>query len=246
MLTVSRTLFAPKEGNTDAQYEDAFAVCDAALPTRLTIAVSDGASSAGYAREWANLLAGHFATDGALPADEGALLNRVLALGMQWRASVSGGATSWYAQEKLEGGSAATLLVARFDTEAKQLEAFCVGDVCLFLVRNNRLRFGFPNSRAAQFSNHPDLLSTEPVGTRQAPRLHRFSTVIEPGDRCFICTDALAQYFLTRFETKREKPWQELPRSQEELAAWLAPKRDFGAIKNDDVTLLEVAYTAPA
>ena len=244
MFTVSRILYAAKEGNTDQQYEDAFAVCDSALPGRFTVAVSDGASSAGYAREWANRLVQDFAKDEPFPA-ETAFFARVLALGEEWRGQVSGGATSWYAQEKLESGSAATLLVATFDDDTKTLSASCVGDVCLFVIRRDKLRFGFPVTRSKGFSNRPDLLSTEDIGTRRPPTLLQFATTIEPGDRFFFLTDAIAQYFLARFETRREKPWHTLPQTQAELAPWLQEKRESGELKNDDVTILEVRYLLP-
>lgn len=242
MFTVSRALYAPKEGNIDDQYEDAFAVCGSALPDRFTVAVSDGASSAGYAREWANLLTQSFAKDEPFPGDA-TFFARILALGEEWRGQVEGGATSWYAQEKLESGSAATLLVVTLDADAKTLSASCVGDVCLFVIRRDKLRFGFPVTRSKGFSNRPDLLSTENIGTRKPPTLLNFSTSIEPGDRLFFLTDAVAQYFLARFETRREKPWHNLPRTQTDLAPWLQEKRDSGELKNDDVTILEVNYS---
>jgi hypothetical protein len=244
MFSTTRVFHAPKEGNTAEQYEDAFAFCETASPERLTVAVSDGASSAGYAREWANRLVEAFATDELFPADD-AFFARILALGQQWRGAVSGGAVSWYAQEKLASGSAATLLHARFDGENRLLTASCIGDVCLFVIRNDRLRFGFPVARAKGFSNRPDLLSTEEIGTRKPPHVFRFTTPIEPGDRFLLFTDALAQYFLSRFETRRERPWHNLPKSQAELDTWLKQKRDSGEMKNDDVTLIEVVY-APA
>ena len=241
MFIVSRALFAPKDGNTADQYEDAFAFCESALPNRFTVAVSDGASSAGYAREWANRLAQSFASDEPFP-ETAAFHARIVALGHEWRGAVSGGATSWYAQEKLASGSAATLLHVRFDADAQGLTASCVGDVCLFVVRNDRLRFGFPMTRAMAFGNHPDLLSTEEMGKRRPPAIADISTGIEPGDRFFLCTDALAQYFLSRFETRRERPWHNLPQAQAELGPWLAKERASGAMKNDDVTLIEIVY----
>jgi hypothetical protein len=246
MFDVVAALHAPKEGNSEEQYEDAFAFAESALPDRLTVAVSDGASSAGYAREWANRLVEAFATDTPFPENDATVLQRVAALGAEWRGAVSGGATSWYAQEKLASGSAATLLVATLDAASRQLSAACIGDVCLFVVRNDRLRFGFPVARAKGFGDRPDLLITEELGTRKPPRIHRFTTAIEPGDRLFFFTDALSHYFLSRFETKKERPWQSLPRTNEELADWLQKRRDRGDIKNDDVTLIEVRYRPTA
>ena len=51
-------LHAPKEGNTENQYEDAYAF--SVTDDRATVVVADGASSAVFAREWANLLVDAF------------------------------------------------------------------------------------------------------------------------------------------------------------------------------------------
>ena len=65
-------------------------------------------------------------------------------MGRTWRAQVEHRATSWYAQEKLPHGSSAALLVVTWDLAARTWEARAVGDVCVFLVRGNKLRYAFP------------------------------------------------------------------------------------------------------
>ncbi len=249
MFSVTRTLRLPKEGNSDAQYEDASAVLpEGGGPTgALSVALSDGASSAIFAREWARLLADSFCSAEGLPASDDALFARVAELGAEWRAAVSGKATSWYAQERLPGGSSATLLLGRFSAGegggSANLSALAVGDVCLFVVRDGRLKYGFPKTRSRQFDDRPGLLTTEAsAGPEKRPAVLRFETGAQPGDRFFLMTDALAQFFLAEFEAKR-KPWDALP-SPEGLAGWAKERRDAGTLKNDDVTLVEVACGA--
>ena len=83
-----RALWAPKDGNTEAEYEDAFApaVLPNPLPDVLRVALADGASSAIFARQWAGLLAEAFA---ALPFVAGEMEKRLALLGQLWRKRVT-------------------------------------------------------------------------------------------------------------------------------------------------------------
>jgi hypothetical protein len=246
MFSLTRVLHAPKDGNSDEQYEDAYA---ASAPLgdpveSLTLAVADGASSAVFAREWARLLADAFARPEAFPAGDHALFERAAALGAKWRGQVTDKATSWYAQERLPGGSSAALLVAVFDVPSRdagpRLRAVSVGDVSLFVVREGRLKYGFPKTRSRQYDDRPALLTTaEPEAEKPRPAVLRFETALQPGDRCFVASDALACWFLQEHEARR-RPWEGIPAEPEEFAPWLKRLRESGAMKNDDVTLLTV------
>ena len=109
-MKLIRALTAPKDGNTDAQYEDAWALSQ----EQPLLAVADGASAAVYAREWAELLVAEFTRGAPFPGDDEGFWERVSGLGTHWQKSVGTGATSWYAQEKLPQGSQASLLVLDF------------------------------------------------------------------------------------------------------------------------------------
>jgi hypothetical protein len=238
-MATFRALTAPKEGNSDGQYEDAWAVSpEDGGGDRLTVAVADGASSAVFAREWAMMLARNFAVTG-FPAADADAAQAVRALGREWRALVGGKATTWHAQEKMEHGSSATLLVVTWDRNAKTWSSCSVGDVCVFLVRRNKLRFAFPLTKSAKFSDRPTLLTTE-IGVRQPmPPVTRYVEKYEDGDRFLLMTDALSQHFLAEFEAKR-KPWNDLPETPDALTAYLKARRDSGALHNDDVTLIDL------
>jgi hypothetical protein len=245
-MATLRTLFAPKEGNTEAQYEDAFAVFPEHLPEststetaeRFTIAVADGASSAVFAREWARKLVGEFAAAG-FPASDAEAGKIIGTLGRAWHSEVGGKATTWHAQEKMQHGSSATLLVVTWDCHKKTWESCSVGDVCIFLVRRNKLRFAFPLTKSTKFSDRPTLLTTE-IGARQPmPNVTRYTEKYEDGDRFLLMSDAIAQHFLAEFEAKR-KPWNDLPETREALTAYLKARRDSGALHNDDVTIVDL------
>jgi hypothetical protein len=241
-----RTLCAPKEGSTEDQYEDAWAISDAgdastvvSTAPSLTVALSDGASSAVFAKDWARRLSAAFvALDGNVAlAPESQLVDVVAGEALGWREEAEARATSWHAQEKLLSGSAATLLVATLDNAACRWDAFAIGDVCLFVIRGGKLKYAFPVTRANAFDDRPALLSTE---ARAAfPVVKRYGNSIEPGDRFLLMTDALSMWFLKTFEQRRE-PWALLPSEASVFAEWLQAERHSGAMKNDDVTLVDV------
>jgi hypothetical protein len=244
-----RTLCAPKDGSTDAQYEDAWAVSDvgeatsAVISGPLTVALSDGASSAVYARDWARRLVAAFvdAEAGGAYVTDGDLATRVAAEGKVWREAVEVRATSWHAQEKLEFGSAATLLVASIDNTRLRWDALAVGDVCLFVVRGGRLKYAFPVTKAAGFDDRPWLLSTEPRAA--VPTIKRFGAAVELNDRILLMTDAMAAWFLATYE-KKQRPWDRIPEDAATFVSWLKGIRESGAMKNDDVTMVDIRVIA--
>lgn len=230
-MKVVRVLSAPKEGNTASQYEDAWAVAGE------SVVLCDGASSAVYAREWAQRLAEEFAGGAPFPESDDAFWERVAAQGRAWRAAVEGGSHAWYAAEKLPEGSAASLLAV---TLAKGVwQARAVGDACCFLLRADRLKYAFPLTRSRQFGTHPALVPTDPSRLRRRPPVVRFSTPVEAGDRLLLMTDALACWLLSGYE-RREKPWNGIVQEEGAFAAWVTRQREAGALKNDDVTLIEL------
>lgn len=237
-MKITRVFLCPKEGNTDAQYEDAYCLAES------SVALTDGASAAVFARQWASLLAKDFAEGAPFPIREDAFWERITALGARWAKDVtlpredSAKQRAWWAEEKIPQGSAASLLVVRFD--GVKLHAASIGDACLFLVRSEKLKFAFPLKKSSAFGNHPPLVPTEPARMKKKPPIVRFSVSVEPGDRIFLCTDALAQWFLLSNE-KKARPWDELSVSESEFGVWVQARRDDDTLKNDDVTLVELA-----
>ncbi|PRC47569.1 hypothetical protein C6A85_84280 [Mycobacterium sp. ITM-2017-0098] len=63
------------------------------------------------------------------------------------------------------------------------------------------------------------------------------------GDFFFLCTDALAAWFLERQE-QYEKPWETWgdfgSTDCQSFESWVAEERTRGRLKNDDVTLVRV------
>ncbi len=114
----------------------------------------------------------------------------------------------------------------------------------MFHVRDDRLLTAFPLSASAEFGTHPSLIgSRTPVEIVTAERERRDNGECETGDRIFLATDALAQWFLKQHEEKRQ-PWHTVlavcQQSTDAFADWIKTMRDLRDIRNDDVTLVVI------
>ncbi|MEU9842696.1 hypothetical protein AB0C69_26150 [Actinomadura sp. NPDC048032] len=122
--------------------------------------------------------------------------------------------------------------------------AAAIGDSCLFQVRDDRLAKAFPMDASMQFGTNPDLLCSRGLDERLVADRARFdSGACQEGDTFFLCTDALAAWFLSRYEAGHS-PWAELTDlGSAEIPAfseWVAAQRSAGLMRNDDVTLVRV------
>jgi hypothetical protein len=233
-----RAVHVPKQGHTDAEYEDAWAAdVDAGR-----FAVADGATETSHAGLWARLLAAAFVAARRPWAGLGWLEGPR----RDWAAAVDGQDLPWYAETKREQGAYATLLGLRVRAPARgrpgRWRALAIGDSCLVRVRPGAGPRSFPVKRAADFGNRPGLIGSRP-GPVPAPV--RVRGVFQPGDRLWLMTDALAQWFLVRCEADR-RPWEDLvvllaePEPEAAFAAWVEDRRHDGEMRNDDVTVLAV------
>jgi hypothetical protein len=63
---------------------------------------------------------------------------------------------------------------------------------------------------------------------------------VAEGDDFFVCTDALAAWFLARAE-EGSRPWETLrDLTEASFADWVSLVRRTGELRNDDVTLVHV------
>jgi hypothetical protein len=152
---------------------------------------------------------------------------------------------AWYAEMKRDQGAFATLLglQLRLPTTTRRgaWRAQAVGDSCLVHLRADGKLRAFPLTNSADFGNQPQL-----IGSRDGPPAQPASAAgtMLPGDRFFLMTDALAQWFLHTHE-RGGRPWlgfadvlaSQPP--QDAFAALVAGLRG-GALRNDDVTLLTI------
>jgi hypothetical protein len=248
-----RAFRLPRQGYSLEECQDAVA----ADAERGRFAIADGAAESPYSALWAHLLVEEFVRQSEplpfwadwLPslqqrwaAASGSVLERA------WMTPLDAG-VPWYLEPGLIQGAFATFL--GLVVEETNWHALAVGDSCLFQVRQDRLIQAFPLTRAAEFGNAPWL-----VGSRTSPiEVPRKNGVQvrgdwQRGDRFWLMTDALAQWFLVEVEAGRQ-PWLELepraPRGGEgddaraAFAAWIDQRRAARQLRNDDVTLLVVS-----
>lgn len=231
-----RAFCLPKRGNSAEEYEDAFA----GDPRSGRFAVADGASESSFAGLWAKLLVGGFVHKLASQPGQSSWL---APLQQRWAQEVDGMELSWFAEAKREQGAFATFLGLSLkqsdDPRTGSWLALAVGDSCLFQTRDDALVKAFPLTRSTDFGSHPKLLGSRSAnhGPEQQER-GKWRT----GDRLWLMTDALAQWFLHRLE-HGQKPWRALEHvlSENHEATpdtWIEKLRDQDGLRNDDVTLV--------
>jgi hypothetical protein len=231
-------LCAPKRGNTTAENEDAWA----ADPARRRFAVADGASEASWSGLWARLLTSAFLT-ARTPWEETNWLDEPR---QAWSGQVDKLDLSWYAEMKRTQGAFATFLGFSIrppgSGSSGRWRALVIGDSCLLRIREGRPPRAFPLTHSDQFGNHPELLGSRAAGP---PAFAHDRGSCLPGDRFYLMTDALAQWFLHGCE-QGHKPWNDLepllaqPEGQAAFAAWVDARREQNELRNDDVTVLAI------
>lgn len=233
-------LCAPKKGNSEDEYEDAWAID----PERGRYAVADGATESSFAGRWAQLVTGAFLR-APRPQD---LAEWLAEPRRRWAAEVMGLELPWYAEMKREQGAFATFLglgVLRPTAErAGKWRAVAVGDSCLIRVRRDGKIRSFPMRKSSDFGNQPRLIGSR-GGPPPAP--DHAAGSLGPGDRLLLLTDALAQWFLHAHENGG-RPWKDVAsvlsakEPDEAFAGWIEKLRQGDGMRNDDVTMLTVAF----
>ena len=261
MHVTTEAFWLPKSGNAPEDYEDAFWPME--TPKRhqlpLRVAIADGATEASFSRLWASILVEAYATGGI---DVGSVLDGLPQLQKQWLSETSGMALPWYAEAKLEAGAFAAVLGLTIQqpnrSKTGKWTAVAIGDCCLFHVRGDSLLQRFPLESSSQFSNRPTLVSSVEANNHGLleSRVETNGTW-KPGDTFYLMSDALACWFLRRWELlgKNDDP--------QHFLDYVAAVTDQGAfeglvrtehsdmtpegtpmLRNDDQTMMRCTITA--
>jgi hypothetical protein len=220
-------------------------------------AIADGASEGGPSSGlWARLLAEDFvrSSDPSRPWPRS--LQRVQ---QRWQNEIARLAPQtdvpWYLSEHdrtTDNAGFATFLgvvLERADTgDPWHWQARAIGDSCLFHTRGDDLVSRFPVNEAMDFDSTPWLVgSRSPIEElAREDRCHVHNSSAQDGDRLWLMTDALAEWFLLRWHVD-ERPWGQTEpfldaaATLDSFAQWIDRLRRTGQLKNDDVTLLGVA-----
>ena len=234
----ARVYRLPKQGSSEAEYEDAVARSPGrAYPRRF--AAADGASESSFARLWAELLVDAYVRGGLHAAT---LCDDLLPLQAAWREEVGRRPLPWYAMEKARSGAFAALagLTLRADGT---WHALAVGDCCLMQVRGDRLLTSFPLADAAAFDNSPLLLASAPERNGHLTDLDPVACgTWQPGDAFLLLSDALAAYVLRQLAEEGRGVAQTLAfMGQQGFRRWVAARRAERALRNDDVSLIRIS-----
>jgi hypothetical protein len=240
------TFWLPKQGNSEAEYEDAFWPNGATHNGRCggRFAAADGATESSFAGLWARLLVRGF---GRRKFGVDSLPEYLPALQRVWLRLVRRRPLPWYAEMALENGAHAAFLGLEADApasgESAPWRALAAGDACLFQVgAGERLESAFPIVRAEDFGSRPHLLSSQPRHNAVAlPHLAFLKGVWQAGDSLYLLTDAIAAWFLRAAEIG-ERPWETLSEfhDPEAFRDWVEARRTAHEMRNDDVTMLRI------
>ncbi|MER5265381.1 hypothetical protein ABTZ99_25205 [Actinosynnema sp. NPDC002837] len=242
--------YAPKHGNTEAEWEDGAAAAPAAGDGRgPRFAVADGATQGFGSARWAQqLVAGFVGDQGAAPDLTAAALHR-------WASDMQGrwhddprlaGATDLQRLKQATVGSFATFLGCELRDLAgprPRWTAVAVGDAVLFHVRGHRVVSQFPPIPPEGFGSNPDGLPTHAAGLADMVGRASFAEGdLADGDLLYLATDAFAQWVAAADRRDPRALWTTLAALDhpEAFRALVAGRRAAREMVNDDVTLLRV------
>jgi len=248
-VLLARQFRLPRQGHALSECQDA----SAGDPQRGRFAIADGASESSFAGWWAQMLVDDFVRS---PIAEPEWETWLPPLQQRWARAIGQNGPDeglpWYLEPGIQVGAFATFLGLVLQPGSHsghapwRWHALAIGDSCLFQVRGDALTLAFPVSHSTDFGNTPWL-----VGSRtSAGEVPRKQGQILQGDgfgqdRLWLMTDALAQWFLQRFETGH-KPWEDLEhllrtqRPDQAFTGWIEELRQARQLRNDDVTLLGI------
>jgi hypothetical protein len=241
----------PKAGHRPAENEDAAAVASDAS----RFAVCDGATEGWESRAWAKHLARAYALRAPAPDTFTDWLGQLRG---GWTGSSEDSSTpaprstdrpvAWYAAEKQQQGSFATLLGLELRPSQGRpgewaWKAVAIGDSCLVQVRGEDVEAAFPFATPEAFGSSPSLV---PSSTDAAcPEPEWLAGRAAPGDLLLLATDAAAARLVDpvalapALAAVREALRDGKPAP---LHTWF---REVQSTANDDVTLVAIRLPAP-
>ena len=230
-----RQLLLPKLDHDASECEDAIAFD---IQTA-RFAVTDGATEAFHAQQWARNLAEHWVRNEAtLTLEE--FRNWVATEGRELHDSWNSLSLSWYSEEKARTGSFAAFVGVELDLNRPSWKAIALGDTCLLHCRGGALLKSFPLSRSESFNSTPILVaSNAALHESTMPSVVIDSGVCEDGDVLFLMSDAAASWCLQRFENGDFEA-DFLTKDDEELRRFFDAERQAGRIRNDDLAIVRI------
>lgn len=238
-----KAFWLPKSGSTSDEYEDAYAFTEHPIETRVKqrFAIADGATETSFSGLWATALVQNYVSGGFDELTIEALIHSAKNWTKQIEAIRSLNTLSWYAEEKLLQGAYSSFLGLEISADGSW-RAICVGDSCMFHIRDSALYMGFPLDDPLQFNNRPALISTNTAANEGVVQQKHEGTW-QRGDYFFLMTDALAQFYLSEKMHRKHLFQVQHP---DGFASRVRYWRDNQLCRNDDVTFLRIQmYGSP-
>jgi hypothetical protein len=239
-----------KQGNREEENEDAFypqlVNGSSLIADHFSCAMADGATTSSFSRLWANLLVKESSNSHNAPKD---LNQTIIAARTSWKAALPDQDLPWPTAIKVRQGAFATLLsfhiwqkngtyLASTVPPDHGWTAQAVGDTCLFQVVKGKFVSTFPLTQAKEFSNTPELVSTNLTYSRS--RAGSLSGKWQRGDHFLIATDALSEWMVRNLESG-SLTWGQVSENLTSLVrfqTWIRYLRRQSLIKNDDTSLI--------
>lgn len=232
---ISATL--PKVGHRPEENEDAVA----AAPDRLKFALADGATEGWESGAWATRLAEACIHRPPTPGDFPAWL---AAVRRDWRPrTTAAGPVAWYATEKQQQGSFATLVGLELRPTRDRpgrwsWKAVAIGDSCLVHVHDGNVKAAFPLTARDEFGDCPALVPSSPeVACPEPDWLAGFA---EADDVLLLASDATAAHLLDPsglLSATAAISASFLAGDRRPLVHWL---REVQSVVNDDASVIVV------
>jgi len=220
------------KGGGDTESEDAAAVRTEAMPVRG--ALSDGATEAAYAGQWARILAeGVVETDLTVDSIEAALPH----WRTEWQTLVKGASaeTPWYVQIKADEGAFAALAGLEV-LPGGTWRALSVGDSCVFHLRDGQVQRSWPFESPDAFTTRPALLPSR--SDQRVPPPATTTGVWQSEDVFLLATDAVAAWLL------RTTPLAIAHLDEASIRESIMAARADETLRNDDATVLVLTVQA--
>ncbi|MBA4383422.1 MAG: hypothetical protein C0410_01670 [Anaerolinea sp.] len=239
-----------KEGNREEENEDAvypqLVNGSSLIADQFSCAMSDGATTSSFSKLWATLLVKESSLSHNQSAD---FSHTISAARASWKAALPDKELPWPTAIKVRQGAFATLMWFHiwkkkgvFSSPSLPVEhgwaANAVGDTCLFQVAKGKFVSTFPFSQASEFSNTPNLISTN-LGYMRSKTIAT-SGNWQRGDHFLIATDALSEWMIRNLESG-SLTWPQVSENLTSLVrfqTWIRYLRRQSAIKNDDTSLI--------
>jgi hypothetical protein len=253
----SRSFWMPKDAEMPQCYEDAICVDE----ERGAAAIADGVSEGIFSGVWARILTQAVVAEPPNLADTAEFQAWLARQRAAWTEQIDTSRLTWYQRPKLIDGGLTTLLwlaispgdcpdfrpsengtvplESRDIPPRYTIEGYAIGDCCLFHTRSGEQLRSFPLESAAQFDLTPGMIGSVNQNRDHLLEFQAVSEACLPGDLLALCTDALAQWALTRFEAGSPVNWEsywDMPAKtwQDEIAALRGNRQ----MRYDDTTLL--------